>query len=210
MTKAGGTGTPAAAMRDRPLALPPKRVASATAGSASSRTKPRPARAGAINGSSDVARTAEDGKNVLMKLEPDRVDGVEGRRADELRLPAVDRGDAVGQPADIGGVSGNFRDEVTQRFHQPFHRLDDPRLGSRVAVRFLPVAYGLDELIVDPFKTIVPRDHLGVGSQTAIVRGVAIVNERGPVGKQKEFAVRVHRPAALHRLRERGLGDLRR
>src|ERR1700733_15812699 len=147
---------------------------------------------------SDVSRAPENGKDVLMELEPDSMNRIDGGAANVIPLAAVDAGDAVGEAADVGLVTRDDRNDFTYRPDQAFGDLQDLRLGLRVAVAFLSVVEALDELIIQGLELVVPGGHGAVFAQPSIESRVGSMHFRRALGQHEIPALGVHRPALVH------------
>ena len=109
MTKAGGTGRPAVAIRSQPARLAAEPAGVVESGSGCRGQRARSSRTD-IQGALfrlTLARAAEDRKNVLVKFEPDIVDGIDRRSADVVRVRHVDERKTAGNVAHRSGI-GDF------------------------------------------------------------------------------------------------------
>src|SRR5215472_10413544 len=115
MMKPGGTGIPSAAIRASPAPLPPNRAESSGSAAAMSQTKRSVMRTGSRRCRSCVTRSPEHCQDILVKLEPDIVDGIDRRVAHELAFALIDEPDARLEAPDIAGIARNRRLDLAQR-----------------------------------------------------------------------------------------------
>src|ERR1700733_9925509 len=149
--------------------------------------------------SSDVPGTAENGKNVRMKLKPDRVDGVYARATNVIPLAAVNPRHAIGEPADVILVPRYDRHDVAHRLNQTFDNSKDLCLRLFVLVVLLPIADRFDELIVQRLEAVVPNVNRGILAELPVEPCIEFVYRHGALRHDQIPPVDAHRPTLFNR-----------